>query len=180
MVHQWRAFFENSQRFLKSRLCRRWSASLFWDGPLLLGYGNCRILLLISAPQQSWRKDFHSRTSNIDLLPTLVNIGKKEPPVSLAGRPLPGFGGAEDASRSNFAVEAKTNSAFAPLKRARITLMKENSKIIYYGDYSRYSNIFELYDLYDDIDEKKGSFCRGSRRRSLAQGRVIRHPEYGK
>ncbi len=33
--------------------------------------------------------------------------------------------------------------------------MKENYKIIYYGEYPRYSNVFELYDLYDDIDEKK-------------------------
>jgi len=39
--------------------------------------------------------------------------------------------------------------------------MKENYKIIYYGDYPRYSNIFELYDLYDDIDEKNDLFPEG-------------------
>jgi arylsulfatase A-like enzyme len=121
------------------------------------------IPLLISAPQQKERQDFHSLTSNIDLLPTLLNIAGKDNPSSLEGRFLPGFGGKEDAnsSRSIFAVEAKTNSAFGPLKRATITLMKENYKIIYYGDYPRYSNIFELYDLADDIDEKQDLFAQG-------------------
>ena len=115
------------------------------------------IPLLISAPRQTNRQDFHSLTSNIDLLPTLLNIAEKEIPSSLEGRLLPGFNGVEDAnaSRSIFAVEAKTNSAFGPLKRATFTLMKEDYKIIYYGDYPRYSNVFELYDLDDDIDEKK-------------------------
>ena len=36
--------------------------------------------------------------------------------------------------------------------------MKENYKIIYYGDYPRYSNVFELYDLAEDIDEKQDLF----------------------
>ena len=119
------------------------------------------IPLLISSPQQSRRQDFHSRTSNIDLLPTLLNIVQKGIPSSLDGRLLPGFGGREDITRSVFAVEAKTNSAFGPLKRATITLMKENYKIIYYGDYPRYSNVFELYDLEDDIDEKEDLFAKG-------------------
>ena len=113
------------------------------------------IPLLISAPRQTKRQDFRSFTSNIDLLPTLLNIAAKEIPSSLEGRLLPGFDAAKDAPRSIFAVEAKVNSAFGPLKRATITLMKDNYKIIYYGEYPRYSNVFELYDLYDDIDEKK-------------------------
>jgi len=112
-------------------------------------------------PRRRDRQDIHARTSNIDLLPTLLNMAGKEIPASLHGQLLPGFGGSEDSTRSVFAVEAKTNSAFGPLKRATITLMKENYKIIYYGDYPRYSNIFELYDLYDDIDEKNDLFPEG-------------------
>ena len=107
------------------------------------------------------RRDFHSRTSNIDLLPTLLNMVGKEIPSSLQGHLLPGFGGLEDDTRSVFAVEAKTSSAFGPLKRATITLMKENYKIIYYGDYPRYPNVFELYDLQADIDEEQDLFAKG-------------------
>jgi arylsulfatase A-like enzyme len=120
-----------------------------------------RIPLLISAPQQRQRRDFRTLTSNIDVLPTLLDISGKTPPPSLDGKLLPGFGGAEDPARSIFAVEAKTNSAFGPLKRVTVTLMRENYKIVYYGDYPRYSNIFELYDLDDDIEEKKDLFAQG-------------------
>jgi arylsulfatase A-like enzyme len=131
------------------------------------------IPLLISAPQQRQQHDFHSLTSNIDLLPTLLNIEGRKVPSSLEGRLLPGFGGVEDGTRSIFAVEAKTNSAFGPLKRATITLMRENYKIIYYGDYPRYSNVFELYDLYDDIDEKKDLFAEGPAIASLLKEELL-------
>jgi arylsulfatase A-like enzyme len=131
------------------------------------------IPLLISAPQQRQRQDFHSLTSNIDVLPTLLNIESKEIPSSLEGGLLPGFGGVEDVERSIFAVEAKTNSAFGPLKRATITLMRENYKIIYYGDYPRYSNVFELYDLDDDIDEKKDLFTEGPAIASLLKEELL-------
>ena len=133
------------------------------------------IPLLISAPQQKERQDFHSLTSNIDLLPTLLNIAGREIPSSLEGKLLPGLGGKEDAnaSRSIFAVEAKTNSAFGPLKRATITLMKENYKIIYYGDYPRYSNVFEFYDLADDIDEKQDLFADGPSMASLFKEELL-------
>lgn len=120
-----------------------------------------RIPLLISAPRQANRQDFYTRTSNIDLLPTLLTVSGLEAPASLDGVLLPGFGGVEDPTRSVFAMEAKTSSAFGPLERATVTLMKENYKLIYYGDYSRYSNIFEFYDLEDDIEEKKDLYPGG-------------------
>jgi arylsulfatase A-like enzyme len=131
------------------------------------------IPLLISAPQQTDRHDVYSRTSNIDLAPTLLNIAGKDIPSSLQGRFLPGLGGKEDGTRSIFAVEAKTNSAFGPLKRATITLMKENYKIIYYGDYPRYMNVFELYDLEEDIDEKQDLFAQGPSIASLLKEELL-------
>ena len=131
------------------------------------------IPLLISAPGQRIRRDFHSRTSNIDLLPTLLNMVGKEIPSSLQGRLLPSFGGVEDDTRSVFAVEAKTNSAFGPLKRATITLMKENYKLIYYGDYPRYPNVFELYDLQADTDEKQDLFAKAPAAAALLKEELL-------
>ena len=130
------------------------NTSLLYDGVI-------HIPLLISAPGQRNRRDVHSRTSNVDLLPTLLHISDTDIPLGLDGSVLPGFGGEEDPSRSVFAVEAKTDSAFGPLKRATVTLMKENYKLIYYGDYARYPNVFELYDLTDDIEEKKNLMSAG-------------------
>ena len=43
------------------------------------------IPLLISAARQTERQDFHSLTSNIDLLQTLLNIAGKDIPSSLEG-----------------------------------------------------------------------------------------------
>jgi arylsulfatase A-like enzyme len=117
--------------------------------------------LLISAPQQTGRRDFYTRTSNVDLLPTLLALDGGQIPASLEGKILPGFGGPEEENRSIFSLEAKSNSAFGPLKHATVTLMKENHKIIYYGDYPRYSNVFEFYDLEHDPEERNDLFAGG-------------------
>jgi len=51
--------------------------------------------------------------------------------------------------------------------------MKENYKVIYYGDYPRYSNVFELYDLADDIDEKQDLFAEGPSIASLLKEELL-------
>jgi hypothetical protein len=51
--------------------------------------------------------------------------------------------------------------------------MKENYKLIYYGDYPRYSNVFELYDLNDDIDEKKDLFAKSPAIASLFKEELL-------
>ncbi len=51
--------------------------------------------------------------------------------------------------------------------------MKENYKILYYGDYPRYSNVFELYDLEDDIEEKKDLFPGGPAVASLLKDELL-------
>ncbi len=78
------------------------------------------IPLLIAAPGQPSRSDFHSLTSNLDLLPTLLQIAGREIPSWVEGRLLPGFGGTEDASRSIFPMMAKDNAAFRPVKAGNI------------------------------------------------------------
>ncbi len=51
--------------------------------------------------------------------------------------------------------------------------MKQNYKIIYYGDYPKYSNIFEFYDLEDDIDERNDLFADGPAAAILMKEEVL-------
>jgi arylsulfatase A-like enzyme len=80
--------------------------------------------LMISAPGQTERQDFHIPTSNVDLLPTLVALTGGQAPALQDGRLLPGFGGATDESRAVFCVDAKENSAFRPLEVASFVLIR--------------------------------------------------------
>ena len=111
------------------------------------------IPLLISAPGQGTRSDFHSLTSNLDLLPTLLRIGGKEIPDWVEGRLLPGFGGTEDASQSIFPLMAKDNAAFRPVEHATFTLIKDAYELFFFTGYPDHPDTFELYDLQEDPDE---------------------------
>ncbi len=110
------------------------------------------IPLLISAPRQTTRHDVFSPTNAVDLLPTLTRVAGKPVPAWSEGKLLPGFGGVEDMERSVFAVEAKTNPAFAPLQQTTLAMRKGNQKMIYYTGYEG-GDSFELYDLENDLEE---------------------------
>jgi arylsulfatase len=116
------------------------------------------IPLLISAPGQQARSDFHSLTSNLDLLPTLLQIAGKEIPDWVEGRLLPGFGGTEDASRSIFPMMAKDNAAFRPIKRATFTLIKGAYELFFFTGYPGHPDSFELYNLQEDPQELQDLF----------------------
>jgi arylsulfatase A-like enzyme len=118
------------------------------------------IPLLISAPGQRARSDFHSLTSNIDLLPTLLQIADREVPGWVEGRLLPGFGGSEDASRSIFPMVAKDNAAFGPLRRATFTLIKDPYELFFFTGYPGHPDQFELYNLQEDPDELHDLFSK--------------------
>ncbi len=118
-----------------------------------------RIPLIISEPGSGFHRDIHTNTSAVDVLPTLLSLANKDLPAGLEGRLLPGLGGPEDGTRSIFAVEAKENSAFAPLTKATIAMIKGNRKMIYYTGYKgAYRNQFELYDLSNDPEELRNLF----------------------
>jgi arylsulfatase A-like enzyme len=118
------------------------------------------IPLLISAPGQRTRSDFYSLTSNLDLLPTLLQTASKEIPDWVEGRVLPGFGGIKDASRSVFSMMAKDNAAFRPLQHGTFTLIKEPHELIFYTGYRDHPETFELYDLQEDPNELQDLFRR--------------------
>ncbi len=130
----------------------------FGHGTYLLYESVIRVPLLISAPGQKQRLDIHSPTSSADIVPTLLTLAGKEVPANLDGRVLPGLGGKEDFQRSIFALEAKENSAFEPLTKATMTLIKEGKKLIYYTGYPQYPEVFEMYDLNEDREEMKDLF----------------------
>lgn len=131
----------------------------FAHGTFLLYDPVIRVPLLISSPGQRKRFDVFSPTSSTDLVPTLLAIaGKAVNSANLDGQMLPGFGGQEDFQRSIYAMEAKDNSAFKPLTKATISLMRGGKKLIYYTGYPQYPETFELYDLADDIEETRDLF----------------------
>jgi arylsulfatase A-like enzyme len=111
------------------------------------------IPLLISAPGQQARSDIHALTTNLDLLPTLVQIAGKEIPDWLEGRVLPGFGGTADASRSIFPMMAKDNAAFRPIEHATLTMIKGPYELFFFKGYKDHADRFELYNLQDDPKE---------------------------
>ena len=99
-------------------------------------------------------------TSNLDLLPTLLQIAGREIPSWVEGRLLPGFGGTEDESRSIFPLMAKDNAAFRPVKRATFTLLKGPYELFFFTGYPDHPDRFELYDLQEDPDELHDLFSR--------------------
>ena len=109
--------------------------------------------LIISKPGQHQREDIVTPTSAVDLLPTFLRISGLPVPELCEGQPLPGLGGIETPGRSLFAVEAKTNSAHAPLTEATIAMIKDNYKLIHYRGYKDYEDQYELYELDKDPEE---------------------------
>jgi arylsulfatase A-like enzyme len=119
-----------------------------------------QIPLLISAPGQSTRVDFHSPTSNLDLLPTLLQIAGREIPGWVEGRILPGFGGAEDVSRSIFSMVAKDNASFRSIEHATFAMIKGSYELFFFTGYHGHPDSFELYNLQEDPQELHDLFSR--------------------
>jgi len=125
-------------------------------GKALLYESAIKIPLLVMAPGQNERRDVHVPTSNVDLVPTLLSLIGKENPPQVEGRVLPGLGGTEDPERSVFTVFGVENSAFLPLTKTVMSMVKGEYKLIYYRGYKAgYDEKFELYNLKDDPEELK-------------------------
>jgi len=118
------------------------------------------IPLLISAPGQQTRSDFHSLTGILDILPTILKITGKEIPDWVEGKLLPGFGGTEDASRSIFPMVAKDNATFHPIEHATFTMIKAPYELFFFTGYGDHPDVFELYNLQEDPDELQDLFSK--------------------
>lgn len=108
--------------------------------------------LIISSPGQTSQMDVTSPTNSVDVLPTLLHLTGQKPPAWSEGQILPGLGGTDDPERATFTIEAKSNPAFAPIKKATVAMRKGQYKLIYYTGYET-NDSFELYDHEKDLEE---------------------------
>jgi len=114
-----------------------------------------RVPLVISAPGQSSRRDVHIPTASVDVVPTLAQLSGGPVPNWCEGQVLPGLGGAEDAERSLFIMEAKLDNPHKPFTQASFAMRRGRYKLIDYMGYPQYrvQHRFEMYDMASDPDE---------------------------
>ena len=120
-----------------------------------------RIPLLIRAPGQQSRFDFHQPTSAVDILPTLCQIAGLDFPAWTEGQALPPFGPTEAfAERPIFAIDAEESPKYKPLRRATVMMVKGQYKITKYFGYRNMekSKRIEVYDLAADPEEMTNLF----------------------
>jgi arylsulfatase A-like enzyme len=111
--------------------------------------------LMISVPGQTSRQDVFAPTSNVDILPTLLELTGQPVPEWIEGQVLPPFAKTSpDEGRTLYAVEAKSNPKNAPLTRkATVAMISAGMKLIRYIGYPGLDSEFELYNLTDDPEE---------------------------
>jgi arylsulfatase A-like enzyme len=121
-----------------------------------------QIPLVIFAPGQTERQDIYTRTSSVDVLPTLLELTDHPIPSWVEGTVLPPFSGTSpDEDRSIFALEATQSEKYEPLSIATVMLVKGRYKLTYYFGYEELRDIgplFELFDLEDDPEELKNIY----------------------
>lgn len=114
-----------------------------------------RVPLLIAQPGQQDRRDVYATTSCVDILPTLMHLTGQDVPTWIEGRVLPPFREeALSSDRSIFAVEAKSSPKYRPLRKATLSMVKGDYKIIHYIGYEDgFTGVTELYDILRDPEE---------------------------
>ncbi len=110
-----------------------------------------RIPLIISRPGQKERVDIRMNTSSVDVLSTLTHLAGKPTPPWTEGTLIPGLGGVDDPELSIYTIDAKQNSAFAPLTEYSVSMTKGPYRLTHYS-YSIYKG-YEFYDIVKDPDE---------------------------
>jgi arylsulfatase A-like enzyme len=96
----------------------------------------------------------------VDVLPTLLQLVNADVPDWCEGTALPVAAEHESTERAIYAVEAKSNASFAPLKKATVAMYKNGFKLIHYRGFDA-EDQFELYDLADDPEELSDLYSSG-------------------
>jgi hypothetical protein len=111
--------------------------------------------LLIHQPGQTTRRDVRAMTSSVDLLPTIAHLTGNPRPVWSEGILLPELGGAPDAKRSHFSMDAKYGSSFGPLVNYSMALTRDGHRLMYYCYPKDEYKKFEFYDIQTDVEEMR-------------------------
>ena len=115
-----------------------------------------RVPLLIFEPGRKTRMDIYSRTSAIDVLPTLLHVTNQNPANWSEGIVLPPYNPMKEPNRNMYVVQSRKNRATSPLTTATIALLKEQYKLTYFFGYPELGpdgERIELYDLENDPEE---------------------------
>ncbi len=110
------------------------------------------IPLIVRVPGQTKQKHVQTFTSNVDILPTVAGLAGIPVPPWAEGQALPELGGTENSNRSIFAVDAKSNPSFAPLRNGfSLAIANGGYRLVYYRYHG--TDRFELYNLQEDPEE---------------------------
>ncbi len=122
-----------------------------------------RIPLLIFEAGQQTRRDIHTATSAVDILPTLLHITGKEIPEWCEGEVLPPYRPANQ-NRSIFAQDAVETGEFDPITEGTTMIVKNQYKLIWYFGYEILEGkpLYELFDLENDPEEMNNIYFQES------------------
>lgn len=111
------------------------------------------IPLLISLPNQKVRKDFYSKTSSVDILPTMLQLTGNRIPEIIDGIVLPGINSSsDDDERILYAVDTISTPKHSPITQGTFTILKDHYKLIQ-NRHTKDDLSNELYDLENDPEE---------------------------
>lgn len=112
------------------------------------------IPLIITRPGNNQRRDFHTTTSAVDILPSLLHITGQPVPDWCQGRVLPGFRSSQDeGSLPIYSLEAKENSKFGSITRGSLAMVSGDYKLVRYIGYEENPDVTECFDLKADPQE---------------------------
>jgi len=116
-----------------------------------------QIPLLIFQPGLKTRQDIYTPTSNVDLLPTLLNLTEQPIPDWCEGKILPPYNDNNISNRRDiFALEARKTEKNSQIKTGTAAILKDQYKLTYYFGYEelgKETQIIELHDINDDSNE---------------------------
>ncbi|MCJ7435084.1 MAG: sulfatase-like hydrolase/transferase [Anaerolineales bacterium] len=115
-----------------------------------------RVPLMIFEPGRKTRIDIHTKTSAVDVLPTLAHVTGGTVPDWTEGLVLPPYSNdAPDPNRNLYIMQAKQTEPGAPITEGTLTLIKGQYKIMYFFGYEKLNGIerVELYDIEADPEE---------------------------